>query len=148
MDLFATAKASPELSRRALRTSQTSIAWRDKNKMQGSRLGTESILIGIELVCACHGDAERRQRVQDADGVAMRCQNLREALVAVRRLIDASATQDYVGPRQPVVHHMRLDQTLALDGASLAIDDPSCLLTTEDTTRTVNRAVQRSLLLE
>jgi hypothetical protein len=42
-----------------------------------------SILVGIELVGAGYGYAERGEYVEDADGVSVGCEHLGEALVAV-----------------------------------------------------------------
>src|SRR5215469_1872712 len=52
----------------------------------------------------------------------MRCQNLRQPLVAVRRLVHSSSAEDDVGLCQPFVHHLRLD-ALSLDPTRLAIGD-------------------------
>ena len=46
-----------------------------------------SILVGNELVGAGHGYAKGRQRVQDADGFAVRCEHLGQAFVAVGRFV-------------------------------------------------------------
>jgi hypothetical protein len=74
-----------------------------------------SILVGIELVGSGHGYADRRERVQDADGRSVRFQHLGEALVAVRGLVQTSALEDDVGLLQPLGHHLRLDQAFALE---------------------------------
>jgi hypothetical protein len=60
--------------------------------------------------------------VQDTDGVAVGCEHLGQALVAVGRFIQAAAAQHDVAALQPALHHLRLDQALALDDAGLAID--------------------------
>jgi len=55
--------------------------------------GLGSILVGIELVGTGHGDAERGERVQDADGVSVGREHLRQALVAVGRLVQTAAME-------------------------------------------------------
>ena len=53
-----------------------------------------SILVRIELVGSRHRNANRCERVQDVDGVAVRGEHLGEALVAVRLLVQTSAAKD------------------------------------------------------
>ena len=62
-----------------------------------------SILVGIELVGTGHGYAKGRQRVQDADGVAVGCEHLGQALVAVGGFVEADPAQDYVSARSSTI---------------------------------------------
>ena len=63
--------------------------------------------------------------MQHADRFAMRREHLVETLVAVRRLVHSAATQHDVRTRQPLLHHLRLDEAFTLDHAGLAIGDTS-----------------------
>ena len=53
--------------------------------------GTGLVLIGIEHLRARHGDADRAERVQDADLVAVGGEHVRQALVDLGRLVRAAA---------------------------------------------------------
>ncbi len=67
--------------------------------------------------------------MQDTDGIAVGCEDLGEALVAVGRFVEAAATQDYVSALQPALHHLRLDEAFALDHSGLAVDDTRRFIT-------------------
>jgi hypothetical protein len=49
--------------------------------------------------------------VEDTNGFAVGRKHLGEALIAVRRFIQSSSAENDVGPGEPILHHLRLDET-------------------------------------
>src|SRR5262245_15444939 len=58
------------------------------------RFSRPSVLVRVVHVAARHGDAERAERVLDPDRVAVRGEDVRQALVHLRRLVGTAADQD------------------------------------------------------
>src|SRR4051812_36074290 len=63
----------------------------------------------IDDVAPGHGDAERAQRVLDANGAGVRGQDLRQALVRLGRLVGAAADEHDALLPQPGLHRRPVD---------------------------------------